>query len=207
MPPSQYLLLSLADHPLASQEAPRQGAAPSGDVRCLNVAGRWAVHGTTHTPLLVWHPTQSGAAQAAGERAAQARNAPVEVVSRGDASWLEGCQIQVFTDAFEPALLGSAAQSEARARRLRTEADKLAAFSLIVRAASTAADQEAFAEVGRAAAQALRAKFGGGSITSTLIGPAKRPSTRTGFVFLNAIALVSGFALALFVGAVVRLGG
>jgi len=167
MPPSQYLLLSLADHPLASQEAPRQGAAPSGDVRCLNVAGRWAVHGTTHTPLLVWHPTQSGAAQAAGERAAQARNAPVEVVSRGDASWLEGCQIQVFTDAFEPALLGSAAQSEARARRLRTEADKLAAFSLIVRGASTAADQEAFAEVGRAAAQALRAKFGGGSITST----------------------------------------
>ena len=155
MPPSQYLLLSLADHPLASQEAPRQGAAPSGDVRCLNVAGRWAVHGTTHTPLLVWHPTQSGAAQAAGERAAQARNAPVEVVSRGDASWLEGCQIQVFTDAFEPALLGSAAQSEARARRLRTEADKLAAFSLIVRGASTAADQEAFAEVGRAAARCV----------------------------------------------------
>jgi len=40
-----------------------------------------------------------------------------------------------------------------------------------------------------------------------MIRPAKRPSTRTGFVFLNAIALVSGFALALFVGAVVRLGG
>jgi len=36
--------------------------------------------------------------------------------------------------------------------------------------------------------------------------PAQRPWTRTGPVFLNAIALVSGFALALLVGAVVRLG-
>ena len=39
--------------------------------------------------------------------------------------------------------------------------------------------------------------------------PAKPPptKTKTGLVFLNAIALVAGFALALFVGAVVRLGG
>jgi len=182
MPPSQYLLLSLADHPSASPEAQRPCVAPSGYVRCLNVAGRWAVHGTTQIPLLVWHPAQAGAAQAAAERASQARNAPVEVVSREDANWLEGRQIQVFTDACEPALLGSAAQSEARARRLRTEADKLAAFSLIVRAASTAADQEAFAEVGRAAAQALRAKFGGGSITSTfawLAGQAGRDALQS----------------------------
>ena len=58
------------------------------------------------------------------------------------------------------------AQSAGKARRLRTEADKLAAFCLVVRAASAAADQAAFAEVGRAASKALRAKFGGGSITS-----------------------------------------
>jgi len=167
MPPKQYLLLSLADHPSASPEAQRPCAAPSGYVRWLNVAGRWAVHGTTDIPLLVWHSAQAGAAQAAAERASEARACAVEVVSRGDASWLEGRQIQVFTDACESALLGPAAQGEAKARRLRTEADKLAAFSLIVRAASTAADQATFAEVGRAAARALRAKFGGGSITST----------------------------------------
>lgn len=53
-----------------------------------------------------------------------------------------------------------------RARRLRTEADKLAAFCLVVRAASAAPDQAAFAEVGRAASKALRASFGGGTITS-----------------------------------------
>ena len=58
------------------------------------------------------------------------------------------------------------AQSAGKSRRLRTEADKLAAFCLVVRAASEAADQAAFAEVGRAASKALRAKFGGGSITS-----------------------------------------
>ncbi|MDM0001903.1 hypothetical protein QTI24_25075 [Variovorax sp. J22P240] len=167
MPPAQYLLLSLADHPLASQEAHRHDGAPGAYIRCLNVAGRWAVHGTTHTPLLVWHATQASAAHAAGERASRARNCPVEVVSRGDAGGPEGRQIQLFTDAFESALLGSAARSEARSRRLRNEADRLAAFSLIVRAASTAADQEAFAEVSRAAAKALRTKFGGGSITST----------------------------------------
>ncbi|CAN7770744.1 hypothetical protein LJR290_007507 [Variovorax sp. LjRoot290] len=49
---------------------------------------------------------------------------------------------------------------------MRNEADKLEAFCLVVRAASTAVDQEAFAEVSRAAGKALRAKFGGGSITS-----------------------------------------
>ena len=66
----------------------------------------------------------------------------------------------------EPALPGRAPQSPAKARRLRNEADKLEAFSLVVRAASAAADHAAFAEVSRAAAKALRAKFGGGSITS-----------------------------------------
>jgi hypothetical protein len=49
---------------------------------------------------------------------------------------------------------------------LSLEVEKLEAFCLIVRAASTAPDQAAFAEVGRAAAKALRAKFGGGTITS-----------------------------------------
>ena len=66
------------------------------------------------------------------------------------------------------------AQSAGKARRLRTEADKLAAFCLVVRAASAAADQAAFAEVGRAAAKALRAKFGGGSITSAFAWVASR---------------------------------
>jgi len=56
--------------------------------------------------------------------------------------------------------------SAGRLRRLRLEVDKLEAFSLIVRAASAAPNHEAFAEVSRAAANALRAKFGAGSITS-----------------------------------------
>ncbi|MES2530137.1 MAG: hypothetical protein V4636_03825 [Pseudomonadota bacterium] len=56
--------------------------------------------------------------------------------------------------------------SAGKKRRLRTEADKLEAFCLVVRAASVATDQAAFAEIGRAASKALRTKFGGGSITS-----------------------------------------
>lgn len=80
--------------------------------------------------------------------------------------WVEGREIQVFTEMSESALLGYAGQSAAKARRLRNEADKLEAFCLVVRAAATAADQVAFAEVSRAAGKTLRAKFGGGSITS-----------------------------------------
>jgi hypothetical protein len=154
MPLDQYLLLSLAD--------PRSGS----HVRCLNAAGRWAIHGTALSPLLVWRPTQADEARAAAERSSKARGRAVEVLSRGDAAWVEGQQIQVFTDAFEAALHGHAAHSEAKARRLRTEADKLEAFCVVVRAASAAADHAAFAEVSRAASKALRAKFGGGSITS-----------------------------------------
>ncbi|QNK71184.1 hypothetical protein [Variovorax sp. PAMC26660] len=166
MPHEQYLLLSLADHPLAPSESARHGASQDRYVRCLNSAGRWAVHGTVQSPLLVWLPAQADQARAAAERASKARGQPVEVVSRADSTWVEGQQVQVFTDALEPMLLGHAAQSAAKARRLRTEADKLAAFCFVVRAASTAADQETFAEVSRAASKALRAKFGGGSITS-----------------------------------------
>lgn len=135
-------------------------------MRCLNAAGRWAIHGTALSPLLVWRPTQADEARAAAERSSKARGRAVEVLSHGDAAWVEGQQIQVFTDAFEPMLHGYAAHSEAKARRLRTEADKLEAFCVVVRAASAAADHAAFAEVSRAASKALRAKFGGGSITS-----------------------------------------
>jgi hypothetical protein len=59
-----------------------------------------------------------------------------------------------------------AAQSAGKARRLRTEADKLEAFCVVVRAASAATDHAAFTEVSRAASKALKARFGGGSITS-----------------------------------------
>ncbi|MDM0013573.1 hypothetical protein QTH87_14125 [Variovorax sp. J22P168] len=92
--------------------------------------------------------------------------------------------------AAEPAS-GRQPQSAGRARRLRTEADKLEAFCLVVRAASAAADHAAFAEVGRAAAEALRARFGGGTITSCfawLAGRAGREaleSVRAGEVALG----------------------
>lgn len=162
---AQYLLLVLTDHQLAALET-RHGGSPDSYMRFLNAAGRWAVHGSTHSPLLVWHQSQASSAEAAAERASKARGRPVAVLSRGDSRWVEGREIQVFTEMSESALLGYAGQSAARARRLRNEADKLEAFCLVVRAAATAADQVAFAEVSRAAGKTLRAKFGGGSITS-----------------------------------------
>lgn len=81
--------------------------------------------------------------------------------------------------------------SAGRDRRLRVEADKLEAFCLLVRAASAAPDQAAFAEVSRAAAAALRARFGAGTITSAfawLSGPAAQDalaSVRAGEVALQ----------------------
>ena len=162
---AQYLLLALTDHQLAALET-RHGGSPDSYTRFLNAAGRWAVHGSTHSPLLVWHQAQAASAEAAAERASKARGRPVAVLSRGDSSWVEGREIQVFTEMSESALLGYAGQSAAKARRLRNEADKLEAFCLVVCAAATAADQVAFAEVSRAAGKTLRAKFGGGSITS-----------------------------------------
>ena len=69
-------------------------------------------------------------------------------------------------DASTPTPQARATQSAGKARRLRTEADKLEAFCVVVRAASSAADHAAFAEVSRAASKALQAKFGGGTITS-----------------------------------------
>lgn len=166
VPPPQYLLLSLADHQSASLEVARHGRSQSSYLRCLNIAGRWAVHGTTQTPLLVWRSEQASEARAAAERSTKARRRPVEVISRSDSGWEEGREIQLFTLACEPALLGYAAPSEAKARRLRVETDKLEAFCLVVRQASAATNHEEFVEISRAAGKALHAKFGGGSITS-----------------------------------------
>jgi len=81
------------------------------------------------------------------QRASKARGRLVDVLSRGDSSWVEGRQIHLFDGASESALLGYSAHTSAKALRLRNEADKLEAFCLVVRAASTAADQVAFAEV------------------------------------------------------------
>jgi len=166
MLPAQYLLLTLADHRSSSLELARHGQDPGSYARCLNIEGRWAVHGSTHAPLLVWPSSKLEVAREAAARATEARRRPVEVLTRGDSGWVEGRNIQVFTEAFESALLGPTPHSAAKARRLRTEADKLEAFCLIMRQASAAQDHEAFAAVRLAAGKALRAKFGGGSITS-----------------------------------------
>ncbi|HYP83198.1 hypothetical protein [Variovorax sp.] len=174
MPAAQYLFLSPAGQQPAPREAPDQGGAPGSHVRCLNSAGRWAVRGSPAAPLLAWRPDQAGAADAAAERAAEARGHPVVVVTRSDPAWEEGREIRLFTEASDAALLGHAPPSAAKARRLRNEADKLEAFCVIVRAASAAADHAAFTAVSRAAAKAMRTRFGGGSITSAfawLAGP------------------------------------
>ena len=110
MPLQHDLLPSLADHPLASQEAPRHGGTAS------RYEGLWP---------------------------------------RSRGSFVEGREIQLLADAFESALDDCAAQSEAKARGLRTEAGKLAAFCIVVRAAAGAPDREAFAEVSRAASKTL----------------------------------------------------
>ncbi|HUD34051.1 MAG TPA: hypothetical protein VMR43_13715 [Variovorax sp.] len=162
-----YLLLSLPERPGADPDTRPAFRSPCLDVRCLNAAGRWAVQGFPRAPLLVWPPTQDEAARAAAERAARARGRPVEVVTRSDARWVEGQDIRPFTEASEPALHGCEAHSAGKARRLGIEMEKLAAFSLVVRAAAAATSQAAYAEVSRAASKALRARFGGGSIAST----------------------------------------
>jgi len=173
MSPKSYLFLSLSEPQAAAPSASHEGA--DAPVRCLNVSGRWALRGTADVPLLVWRTGEATEAQAAAERAAKARDQAVAVASRGNAHWEEGREIQVFSPALAPVLLAPMAQSAAKARRLRTEADKLEAFCRVVLAASAASNQEAFAEVSRAASTALRAKFGGGTITSVfawLAGPA-----------------------------------
>ena len=163
--PSSDLLLSLADTPSDGTPSAR-ATQPDDCTRMLNTAGRWAVRGTTQAPLLAWASSDAAAAQSAAESAARLRGQRVTVVSGGQASWVEGRDFQFFGTALEAALGTPSVQGEARTRRLRTEAEKLEAYCMVVRAASAAADQAAFAEVGRAASKALRAKFGGGSITT-----------------------------------------
>lgn len=166
MQPDHFLLLALAGHPAAASDAVAQRRPTGTLIRCLNNAGRWAVHGTAASPVLMWQPDQASAAQAAAAEASKARQQPVEVL-RFDASAHKSLgEVVLYTDALAPALGGPASQSSARARRLRTEADKLEAFCMVVRAASAATDHHSFGDVSRAASKALRTKFGGGSITS-----------------------------------------
>ena len=166
MTPKLYLLLSLLDHQSVPLEAARHGGSPSAYTRYLNIDGHWAVHGSARTPLLVWELDQADAARAAADRSSEARGRQVAVAQRADSSWEEGKHVQIFSESNEPALHGYAAHSEAKARRLRTEVEKLEAFCSVVLAAADAKDQAAFVEVSRAAARALHVKFGGGSVSS-----------------------------------------
>ncbi len=171
MSPRPYLLLALEDNP---QTATEPAAPQSRFVRALNGAARWAVLDHSQAPFLAWHSDDMAAAQAAAQHASEAHGRAVRVISHSDDNWQEGPDFQLFSEAHAPVLLGPARQSEARTRRLRTEADKLAAFCFVVRAASVAPDHAAFTEVSRAASKALQAKFGGGSITSAFAWVAGR---------------------------------
>jgi hypothetical protein len=166
MAPDTYLFLTLSA-PCAAPGASALTGGPQGRyLRCLDTAGRWAVRSAAGAPWLAWHPTDAASADAAAQRTSQARGCGVDVVSHSDAVGSDRQGIQLFTEACEAALRGSEPLSAGRLRRMTLEVEKLEAFCLIVRAASGAPDQAAFAEVGRAAAKALQAKFGGGSITS-----------------------------------------
>lgn len=154
-----YLLLSRADF-----------EQPADPLRALNVTGRWAIQASVQSPLLAWLPSQAEAASAAAARASEARACAVVVVSQSDTRVGEGSATAVFTEAFESALTGPTPHSAAKTRRLRTETDKLEAFCRVVRAASAAADQPAFAAVGRAASKALRAKSAADRSLRPLLG-------------------------------------
>lgn len=179
MAPTSYLLLSLADYQQASPDLARQSGLSAPPVRCLSTSGRWAALGSTRAPLLVWPVSQAKQAQEAAERASRARGRPVEVTTQTNTSWMEGRDIQTFSDAFESALLGHEALSAGKARRLQVEVEKLEAFCLVVQAASAAPDHEALSAVSRAAAKALHAKFGGGSVTSAFAWLAGRHGHET----------------------------
>ncbi|WP_213957535.1 hypothetical protein [Variovorax sp. dw_954] len=167
MLPKQYLLLSLAEHGSALLEHRNHGGPATLYIRYLNIDGRWAVHGSLHAPLLVWDMSQASSAQAAAQTASKARGRAVQVMTRSDSSWEEGRQIRVFSTSNGAALLGHVAQGEAKARRLRLETEKLEAYCTVVRAATAAEDHAAFAAISRAAATALHAKFGGGSVSAS----------------------------------------
>ena len=166
MQSTAYLLLSLAHHPKASAETDRQGGSSHPYIRCLNTAGRWAVQGSAPAPLLVWPLSHTQQAQEAATRASAAHGRLVEVVTQVNSEWVEGHNIQLFCETYEPALGGSEALSAGKVRRLEVEVEKLEAFCLVVQAASAAVDQDALSAVSRAAAKALQAKFGGGSVTT-----------------------------------------
>lgn len=162
-----HLLLAFPEPSRTIAGSPSSVGTYGLDVRCLNAAGRWAVRGRPQAPLLVWRPDDAEAARAAAGRASVARGHPVAVVARTDAAWVEEQDVRVFDARGETALGGCEPHSAGKARRLRVETEKLAAFSLVVRAAASATTQEAYAEVSRAASKALRVAFGGGSIAST----------------------------------------
>lgn len=166
--PEQYLLLTMTDHQLASLELQRHGGSMGQYVRCLNRAGRWAIHGSPATPLLVWPASEPEKAQAAAKRAAEARRRPIAVITRSNSAWVEGRDIQFFSESLASVLEGYVPHSEGKARRLQIELEKLEANCQVVQAASTAVGPQELAAVSRAAAQALRAKFGGGSMTSAI---------------------------------------
>ncbi len=163
MPPPQYLFLSPADP-----------ASSGGPARVLNAAGRWARRAVRDPPAGV--ARDRGACRAGGGRARPPRAAaPSPCWRERMPTRSKAATSSCSTMPSRRRCCGPAAHSEAKARRLRTEAEKLDAFCMIVRAASAAPDQQAFAQVGRAASKALQAKFGGGSITSAfawLAGPA-----------------------------------
>lgn len=166
MPLEHFLFLSLVESPRTGSDSEGRGKPSGSAMRCINSAGRWAVNGTASAPFLVWRADQATEAQAAAERSAKGHGRSIELVSSGNSILLKDQEVRLFTEASESALVGPAALSSARARRLRTEADKLEAFCMVVRAASAATDHHQFGDVSRAATKALQAKFGGGSITS-----------------------------------------
>lgn len=191
-PLTPYLLLSLADHQAPAQEQERHGGSVDRYARYLNTSGRWAVHGSAHAPLLVWKTARIEEAQAAAQQASEARKRTVVVVDRLNSDWKDGRDIEHYSPAFEAALLGAARQSEGRARRLRTEVEKLEAYSQVVLAAAAAPDADALAAVSHAAAKALQAKFGGGSITSAFAWLAGRTGRETLASVLGGEGSLSG---------------
>ncbi len=118
----------------------------------------------------------------------------------GRSDWVLDRNYVTYGDAHQAALHGHTSQSAAKARRLRTEADKLEAYAAVALAAATAPDQAAYEEVKRAAAKTLREKFGGGSVVSACAwlagkaGQAALDSVLNGEVELTSLRTVDEIA-------------
>lgn len=163
---STLLFLELVDHGSAKIEFARYGRTTADYTRRLNNAGRWAVDGRKHAPLIAWPQDSISEAEAAAERSSCARQRSVAVVHVESTHHRD---FVLFEPSMESALLGYLPSGGQPSTRLQRDADKLAEFcAAVARVFFQSSDSLAQRQASREVAQALTAKYGGGSVTSAI---------------------------------------